>query len=72
MNQRLGSEHSDSSVYVKNNEERQAIAFRHVTRSFASGLPAKINLETAKRKEKEEEEVTLEKVKKKKRIKCSP
>lgn len=55
LNQRQVSENSDSFVYVKNDERWQAITFRLVTWSFASGLPIKINLETGKNKEKEEE-----------------
>ena len=56
LNQGQVSDTSDSFVYVKNNERWQAIAFRLVTWSFALGLPAKINLETEKKKENEKEE----------------
>ena len=56
LNQGQVSDTSDSFVYVKNNERWQAITFRLVTWSFALGLPAKINLETEKKKENEKEE----------------
>ena len=56
LNQRQVLENSDSFVYVKNNERWRAIPFELVTWSFAPGLPAKINLETGKKKGKEEEE----------------
>lgn len=60
LNQGQVSDTSDSFVYVKNNERWQAIAFRLVTWSFALGLPAKINLETGKKKENEKEEEVRE------------